>query len=175
MLQREEQTLEQLYRPESLVRPTATKPSSVPHILPARFNELQSSLEEKKKTIPTALRNAAVFEEVENEVEQEREVEFEVEQVREKQRPSDLTARGFPGLEASIKRFINTGTLEDTDPTKIQAFALIGNTHIGKKFGVKETKSRLFCSREFQHTVTADKAHTEQGITVSIWPGIPFI
>lgn len=174
MLQQEDQTLEQLYRPESLVRPSATKSaSSMPKVLSTRLQELHTDLEEKKRIMPASMRSALAFEEVEHEVEQEREVEFEVEQVREKQRPSDLKARGFPGLDASIKRFASTGTLEDKDPSHIQAFALIGETWIGAKFGVKETKSRLFCSREFQHTVIADKAHTEKGITVSIFHTLP--
>jgi hypothetical protein len=45
------------------------------------------------------------------EVEQEREIEFQVMQEREVQRPPRSKARSFPGLSATIQRFVETGVL----------------------------------------------------------------
>lgn len=91
------------------------------------------------------------------EVEQQREVQVQVEQVREVQRPAKFKALSFPGLHPIIADFARTGTLAAALKRDGQgfehAFAYIAKTSVGKRFGVRETGSRLFVSTEFRRTV----------------------
>ncbi|KAI0484077.1 hypothetical protein GGR56DRAFT_8381 [Xylariaceae sp. FL0804] len=96
------------------------------------------------------------------EVEQEREVQVQVEQVRQVQQPVKFKAHNFPGLHPFIQRFAQTGTLEDVMSGRQgsgfeHAFACVGNTSLGERFGVHRTESRLYVSTEFGRTIKAGK------------------
>ncbi|KAL7793170.1 hypothetical protein V8C37DRAFT_415984 [Trichoderma ceciliae] len=91
------------------------------------------------------------------EVEQEREVEIQLEAVREVQKPIQYAALSFPGLQPSIVEFSKTGELDANDTGFIHAFDYIAETMIGKKFGIRNTGSRLFVSREFGRTIALPK------------------
>ncbi|KAI3338571.1 hypothetical protein F4824DRAFT_509367 [Ustulina deusta] len=93
------------------------------------------------------------------EVEQEREVEAQVEQVRQVEKRKRYEAFKFPGMHPEVLRFARTGTLEGSRSTTTKssgfehAFSFVGRTAIAKRFGVHETSSRLFVSKEFTHAV----------------------
>lgn len=165
VLQKEEQTLEQLYGPTAAAgfdRESATPKTQYP-----RLKKVAATLAEKKRAMSTAAQGvkSSVFAQVEQEEEKEREVEFEVEQVREKQKPVHFRACVFPGLDSEIRKFVKTGVFKSSPHT--HAFEYVGKTAIGAKYGVKRSLSRLFVSRQFERTVESDKSFTEGGITVS--------
>lgn len=92
------------------------------------------------------------------EVEQEREVQFQVEQVRQVQKPLRYEALSFPGLHPTLSNFARTGVLETElslrdRPGFEHAFVYIAKTSLGRRFGVRDTGSRLFVSKEFGKTV----------------------
>jgi hypothetical protein len=94
-----------------------------------------------------------------HEVEQEREVEVQVEQVRQVEKRERLAALKFPGMHPNIMQFARTGKLEVVQSAKGRksgfehAYTFVGRTSIGRHFGVHETSSKLFVSREFANTV----------------------
>jgi hypothetical protein len=92
------------------------------------------------------------------EVEQEREVQVQVEQVRQVQKPLRYKALPFPGLHPIISHFARTGVLEtelaSQDASGFEhAFVYVAKTSLGRRFGVRETGSSLFVSKEFGKTV----------------------
>lgn len=101
------------------------------------------------------------------EVEQERQVEAQVEQVRQVEKRKEYVALKFPGMHPEIVRFAQTGNLEALASTQNRkpgfehAFAFVGRTSIGKRFGVHETNSKLFVSREFVNTVQVAQSSGE--------------
>ncbi|ROT41910.1 hypothetical protein SODALDRAFT_347045 [Sodiomyces alkalinus F11] len=160
--QREEQTLEQLYGPKH--RMPASSSTGEPQSIQADFPRLQAfvtNLLQQKRALLSDGRvaHSSAFEEVE----QEREVEFEVEQVRENQKPVSFLPHVFPGLSDSLKGFVKTGFL-DSNGSFVQAFEYLGDTKIGRKFGVEKTSSRLFVTQEFCKTIIPDKSRTERSI-----------
>lgn len=141
--QQEHQTLEQLYGGS----PTHSSPSQDPgRMLSSRLQGFMDRLSQYQNT---------TFWQIDafGEVEQEREVEVQLETEREVQRPVRYQALGFPGLSSKINDFLNNGKLDTTARDFIHVFDYIGKTKIGKKFGVRHTGSRLFVSREFEHTI----------------------
>ncbi|OAA59813.1 hypothetical protein SPI_06011 [Niveomyces insectorum RCEF 264] len=87
------------------------------------------------------------------EIEQEREVEVQVEEIRVKQQRPKFSAMRFPGkVGDAICRFVRTGVLAGAQGYE-QAFANIARTHLGRRYGVHETGSRLFVSEEFGNTI----------------------
>lgn len=149
ILQREEQTLEQLYGPKQRDCGGKSSPLSFEYL-----RTFTASLRERELNQLSTDRSggSSAFEEVE----QEREVEFEVEQTLQRQRPTCYDALHFPGLDASIVHFVETGELQ-VDGGFIQAFEFIGMTSIGRRFGVKKTPSRLLVSKEFTRTMRIGK------------------
>ncbi|KAI0878565.1 hypothetical protein GGS24DRAFT_517708 [Hypoxylon argillaceum] len=101
------------------------------------------------------------------EVEQERQVEAQVEQVRQVEKRKEYVALKFPGMHPEIVRFAQTGNLEALASTQNRkpgfehAFAFVGRTSIGKRFGVHETNSKLFVSREFVNTIQVAQSSGE--------------
>ncbi|TGJ78854.1 hypothetical protein E0Z10_g9910 [Xylaria hypoxylon] len=88
------------------------------------------------------------------EVEQEREVEAQVEQVRQVEKRKIYDALEFPGTHPEIVRFAWTGKLPASLSAGFEhAFAFVGRATVAKRFGVHETSSKLFVSREFANTV----------------------
>ncbi|KAK0649645.1 hypothetical protein B0T16DRAFT_457038 [Cercophora newfieldiana] len=85
------------------------------------------------------------------EVEQERQVEVEVEEMRVVQKPPRFQALSFPGLHPAVSRFARDGVLQPA--VFDHAFAYLGSTGVGRRFGVRPTASRLFVSREFGKVV----------------------
>ncbi|KAI1170580.1 hypothetical protein F4777DRAFT_594856 [Nemania sp. FL0916] len=102
------------------------------------------------------------------EVEQEREVEAQAEQVRKVEEKKKYAALSFLGVHPDIKHFAATGTLEFLEPAETSnlgfehAFAFVGKTAIGERFGVHKTNSNLFVSSEF--TKTVEVAPDSQGL-----------
>ncbi|KAH7121751.1 hypothetical protein B0J13DRAFT_599348 [Dactylonectria estremocensis] len=143
--QREDQSIEELYESKNTTLSTIHMPLDFP-----KLQAFSSSLQIERLDLNRSgvKHDSSTL----GEVEQEREVEFEVEQVREKQRQGQFEALSFPGLDEYISWFVETGELNLAGPF-IQAFAFVGITDIGKKFGVRGTKSRLFVSVEFSKTI----------------------
>ena len=173
ILQKEDQTLEQLYgRNKSALPSSAPSGSAVAKGEKLKFPLLRDYADNLRQQMAALLcgpDSSAVHSYAFEEVEQEREVEFEVEQVREKQRAPRLLPLSFSGLSKTIFRFVMTGSLQQ-DPEEepfAQAFAFLGRTKIGKKFGVCETASKLFVSGEFCKTIAHDSPKINQDIVVS--------
>lgn len=143
--QQEDQSIEELYGPRTTAPSTQQTQLDFPKLQAFNSSLVRQRLDlhlSGRQCVSSALA----------EVEQEREVEFEVEQVREKQNRGPLVPLSFPGLNPYISRFVETGELDPRGPS-VQAFAFVGTTKIGRKFGVHETGSKLFVSREFTRTV----------------------
>ncbi|KAF2219103.1 hypothetical protein BDZ85DRAFT_243893 [Elsinoe ampelina] len=104
------------------------------------------------------------------EVEQEREIEFQVEEEREIQTPKALQPFIFPGLHPALSTFARTGRL-DTECGFETAFAFLATTETGKKYDVKDVKSKLFVSNEFTRTVQGhkDKAPGDEYVRSVDW------
>lgn len=90
------------------------------------------------------------------EVEQEREVKFQAEEIRQVAKPVKYQALKFLGLHSAISRFATTGQLEGYEGF-IKAFYSLKNTAIGKRFEVRGTRSRFYCSTAFTRTVALSK------------------
>ncbi|GAW25776.1 hypothetical protein SAMD00023353_1300190 [Rosellinia necatrix] len=140
--QPERQTLEELYGSTSKKLTTISG-----HALESE--KLQGYVDTLRKS--GSILHRGYYSHVLEEVEQEREVELQVEQVREVQRPNKYPAFKFPGIHREIVQFFRTGRL--SAGAFAHAFAFIAKTSIGKKFGVRETSSKLFVTDEFCRTV----------------------
>ncbi|KAK2596613.1 hypothetical protein QQS21_006289 [Conoideocrella luteorostrata] len=155
--QKEEQTLESLYGPESQYMNAESLQLDFPQ-LQTYVSNIEERAQDGKPNSGTALM----------EVEQEREVVFQVEQVREKQISVRHEPLLYPGIHPTILKFIRTGYLDASDNSNtaplLHAMEYIRTTKIGKKFGVKATASRLFVTREFRNTVTVNKSIPKQDI-----------
>ncbi|KAI8626460.1 hypothetical protein F5Y19DRAFT_223552 [Xylariaceae sp. FL1651] len=152
MPQPERQTLEQMYGEGaacSLLEASSQR-NLAPQLQIFR-NQLLQSRAKGHPTRPDALQ----------EVEQHREVQNQLEQVRQVQKPVHYEALSFPGLHPAIMRFVSTGLLDsmlgNADPGFEHAFAFVARTKIGIQFGVRETDSRLFVSKEFGKTIRCKK------------------
>lgn len=169
VLQKEEQTLEELYGLHAVV--DHDRESALPKTTFPQLKKVIASLTQKKLVLAAAARTARgslLFASVEQEQEKEREVEFEVEQVRQRQKPHRLQAWVFLGLDPEIQRFVATGMLENK--YRIHALDYVGRTKIGTKYGVKKSTSTLFVSREFERTVEFAATLVGDGIRVSSMP-----
>lgn len=144
----EQQTLEELYGPKSHAK-TATKHK----ITNMRIKEFMSELQTRRKGFQDF--GNAVHGSVLQEVEQEREVAFEVEAVRQVQKPVHYKPLRFPGLDEGILQFVKTGWLEWDGIGWEPAHTIFGQTDLGRKLGIRETRlrSKLFVSKEFMRTV----------------------
>ncbi|KAI2607876.1 hypothetical protein GGR54DRAFT_633161 [Hypoxylon sp. NC1633] len=148
--QPERQTLEKMYGPDMAGSPTDHFES----ISAPKLQTFLNQLRESRGTV--GLNQTGALEEVE----QEREVQVQVEQVRQIQKPLRYDALPFPGLHEVIMHFAKTGVLETAaasvqeEPALEHAFAFVARSNIGRQYGVHETGSRLFMSKEFGNTVT---------------------
>jgi hypothetical protein len=157
--QPEGQTLEQLYGPKQQVSSTSMKEFRSKHIqgFVEGLYELEAdSVNHQRRAYSSAF----------DEVEQQREVEFEVHQLREKQNPTHFTPLEFPGLDNALVQFCEKSEVELASLNLIQALDLIGETHLGLKYGIKGTSSKLFVSKEFCRTVQTPNAHASRHIMV---------
>lgn len=157
----ERQTLEQQYGSgqDSSVRGSANEVS-----FPCLKNFMTTLVHQRKHIgdSTSGIRSSAL-----EEVEQEREIEFQVEQVRQVAKPVKYRALTFKTLHWAIDRFVRTGKLEGT-AGYMHVFESLQNTAIGKKFEVRGTGSRFFCSTEFSRTVALGKsAKTADNFLVS--------
>ncbi|KAF5716816.1 hypothetical protein FMUND_6112 [Fusarium mundagurra] len=155
--QPEGQTLEQLYGPKEKTSLTGLKAINSTQLrkFVKELHGLEADMVKHQRQA-----SSSAF----DEVEQEREVEFEVHQLREKQNPTHLTALEFPGLDKAIVQFCEESRVELASLQFIQALDLIGDTHLGLKYGFKAkgTSSQLLVSKEFTRTVQTRKAETSR-------------
>ncbi|PIG85815.1 hypothetical protein AARAC_009742 [Aspergillus arachidicola] len=150
--QPEQQTLEQLYKPQILdidVKEPTTGAS--PFLFSGRVAEFMQVLRQQRqqsKFIQDSIVGSAL-----EEVEQEREVAYQIEEEREIQRPRRLEAHHFPGLHPSLSRFAKTGVLKRSK--FISAAHVLSTTSLGLKYGSEVTAllPRLCVSSEFTKTV----------------------
>ncbi|KAI9833796.1 MAG: hypothetical protein M1819_003531 [Sarea resinae] len=146
--QNEQQTLEQLYKPQ--VKTASTK-SSGP--MSADIAAYMKELDNRRKGFQdtgNAVQGSAL-----QEVEQEREVAYEVEAIREVQRPIHYTALSFPGLHRDVASFAKTGRLAADSAGYEQAFVALSRMSLGQKHGIhsEATVSLLYVSTEFTKTI----------------------
>lgn len=154
LLEPEHQTLDQLYGESSSGLAAAKTLESLhsPH-LQAFTRQLIQPESELQSIRVEAL----------SEVEQEREVEVQLEAVREAQKPEVYNALIYPGLHPDIKHFMQTGILRKSDSSFEHVFNYMGMTNIGKKFGLRDSGSKLFVSTEFSRTVELSNMNQSAG------------
>ncbi|QUC22017.1 uncharacterized protein UV8b_06258 [Ustilaginoidea virens] len=156
IMQKESQTLEQLYGP----RGTDSQLSAAQLDYP----QLQAYVSDLPEVTRAKTFSASAL----MEVEQEREVVFEVEQVREQQPRQQYEPLLFPRLHPAISEFAKSGSLDaakvSTIGPLIQAFDYVGKTKLGRKYRVRATASSLFVSEEFSRTVVPDRSRVERDI-----------
>ncbi|KAH7263807.1 hypothetical protein BKA59DRAFT_520863 [Fusarium tricinctum] len=155
--QPEGQTLEQLYGLKQQSSSTSLKAFNSKHLqgFVKDLHELEADLFNHQGRA-----HSSAF----DEVEQQREVEFEVHQLREKQNPARFTALEFPGLDNALVQFCERSEVDIASLHLIQALDFIGNTHLGLKYGIKGTSSKLFVSKEFSRTVQTQNANAARRI-----------
>ncbi|MCJ1431212.1 hypothetical protein MMC27_000563, partial [Xylographa pallens] len=146
---KEQQSLEQLYKPRVLSKSRTTADSFSTDIA-AFVTELNTRRRGFQDT-GDAVHSSAL-----QEVEQEREVAFEVEAVREVQKPVHHSPLFFPGLHKDILSFVTTGRLAAGCGGYEHAFVALRRTYLGVKYGISDqaTTSRLYLSKEFTRTVS---------------------
>ena len=147
--QKEQQTLEQLYKPGKKPRASTVKTQYNPYI-GAFMKELNTRRKGFQDT-GVAVHGSAL-----QEVEQEREVAFEVEAVQERQKPVHYSPLLFPGLHRDIIRFAETGRLAAGSAAYEHALVVLRRTNLGQKYGINSeySSSRLLVSTEFARTVS---------------------
>ncbi|KAK1139534.1 hypothetical protein N8T08_000674 [Aspergillus melleus] len=152
LLQKEEHSLEAIYRPKRKLKTFTSGQYMYPAI--AKFGlDLDNQRHGHDEFSATASTLALAF----AEVEQERECMLHVEEVREIQRPTRLPHYSFPGLHESIEIFVLTGHLRRTAGHEA-AFTALRRTTLGKKHRLRiEQRSRLFVSDEFTKTILLQK------------------
>lgn len=148
----ERQTLEQQYGPTT---DKAIKGSASDVSFPC-LKAFMNDLVQQRKSIGEKMNGHGIRSSALEEVEQEREVEFQVEEVRQVTKPVLFKALKFPGLHKAIENFVRTGELDGTEGY-MHVFDSLKNTAIGRKFEVRGTDSRFYCSNEFARTVVLGK------------------
>lgn len=148
----ERQELEQQYGPTA---DTGMKGSANEVSFPV-LKGFMNTLSQQRNSIGEKLNGHGIHSSALEEVEQEREVEFQVEEVRQVAKPVKYQALKFPSLHSAILQFVRTGRLEGKNGF-MEAFDSLKNTAIGKKFEVRGTGSRFYCSTEFSRTVVLGK------------------
>lgn len=145
--QREQHTLEDLYKPSDMGRAFTMKTCGIGHLqgFMGTLQELKESIKERNR----ASRLQSIF----AEVEQQREVAREVEEERQVQHPSHFEALKFQGLHPRLRAFAETGAMVGFGWCEPIFFEL-GRTKIGKKYGIYASRqSRIFLSFEFTRTI----------------------
>ncbi|KAI0192647.1 hypothetical protein EV127DRAFT_362474 [Xylaria flabelliformis] len=140
--QPERKTLKELYAPSSERSSTESKDDLTSSKMRSFMDKLVLTSKDQQRIQTGAL----------EEVEQEREVEAQIEQVRQVEKRKRYDALKYPGLHPDILSFARSGTLKALQTGKPgfeHAFAFVGRTTIAQRFGVHETGSKLFVSKEF--------------------------
>src|SRR6187402_3513187 len=144
----EQQTLEQLYGPNTKAKASTAIAKFSPAI-GAFMKELNTRRKGFQDT-GNAVHGSAL-----QEVEQEREVAYEVEAVREVQKPVHYSAIKSPGLHKDIVSFVKTGRLAADSAAYESAFSSMRQFALGRKFETDNagTSGKLWVSTEFTKTV----------------------
>ncbi|KAE8377081.1 hypothetical protein BDV26DRAFT_293508 [Aspergillus bertholletiae] len=152
----EQQTLEQLYQPQSHERYDMMTPPTVPTT--TFTGNLTCFIDQLRHSYATPSANGSIKNAALEEVEQEREVAFEIEQEREIQRPLTMKAYRYPGLHSSIRNFAILGCLKGNEGY-VKAATVLESTDLGAKYGTNaSTFLRFLCvSTEFTRTVVKKK------------------
>lgn len=151
----EQQTLEQLYGPNTKGKTAMTFEKYSPEL-----RVLVEKLEEDRKGYQDT--GNAVHGSALQEVEQEREVAYEVEAVREVQVPVHYAALKISPLHRDILTFANTGRMAADSAAYEPAFTAMQRFSVCKKFGVSNqgTSGKLYVSTEFMRTVKVPPGDT---------------
>ena len=158
--QPEQQTLEQLYKPECDSEYNITT-ESLSLGLDVFMEELM--LRQKDSHANSNKIHSSALEEVE----QEREVAVEIEEVRQAQKPKDFKPLTFPGLNPTITHFTKTGELAIPHGCD-HAFMALRRTELSLKYEISEStaSSRLYASAEFMRTVQLKKGRRNDNFLV---------
>ncbi|KAI9038037.1 uncharacterized protein KD926_011375 [Aspergillus affinis] len=152
LLQKEEHSLEEIYRP----KPKPSTFANGQYMYP-QLGKFGLDLDNQRLGHDELSASASTL--AFAEVEQERECMLHVEEVREIQRPTRLPHYSFPGLHESIRKFALTGSLEGTTGYDA-AFTALRRTTLGRKHRLRiEQRSRLFISDEFTKTILQEENH----------------
>lgn len=149
LMQREHQTLEQLYKPV-----TTTETSSSSTVFDSELQVFMKELGRRRRGFQDT--GEAVQASALQEVQQEREVAYEVEAVKEVQKPNHYAPLEFPGLHQDIQTFADTGRLGVGSGDGYElAFAALQRTTLGQKYHISPQgrESKLFVSKVFMRTV----------------------
>lgn len=163
--QKEQQTLEQLYKPVKKLKGSTTKVQYGQDT--ARFMKELNSRRKAFQDTGVAVRGSAL-----QEVEQEREVAFEVETIQERQKPVHYTPFRFPGLHRDILRFAETGRLAAGSAGYEHVLVALRRTTIGQRYGIRPeaSETNLFVSAEFVRTVSMPSGVPNNSFMVRIRP-----
>lgn len=148
LMQEERQDLEQLYGPVT-DRSIRGSPDEVYHPGLKRY---MTFLAQKRKSTGKHPKGQRIHSSALEEVEQEREVAYEVQEIRQPEKPVVYEALTFSRLHPAVDRFARTGILQGPNGY-MHVFESLQNTMIGKKFEIRGTGSRLYCSVEFSRSV----------------------
>jgi hypothetical protein len=158
--QPEQQTLEQLYDPQT--RKNCEAASAREELkLRGVLRTFMRDLGRNRDLIQYSSTQTSALEEVE----QEREVAYEVQEERELQRPRPRKALTFPGIHPAILRFVESGVLEGGF---IKASQILLSTELALKHGLKELSimSGLYASEEMIRSIELRRGERNDNYTV---------
>jgi hypothetical protein len=164
----EQQTLEQLYAPQTLTDQPRAGPSRSSLRFSGRLGRFMRDLEQRQ--VDSDFDFGSINSSAMEEVEQQREVAYEIEEEREVQRPKKLKALRFPGeLHDSILQFVLTGTLQVSNGC-VRAHNVLDSTDLARKYGIEGSKllTRLYVSAEFLRTVETKGNERNDNLMVSV-------
>ncbi|KAF3060564.1 hypothetical protein CFAM422_011134 [Trichoderma lentiforme] len=148
----EHMTLMQMYGDT----PTSVSKQHLGSMCSSRLQEFTNKLSKYDNTV---IWKADAF----SEIEQERELETQLETEREVQKPVHYEALNYPGLSAAILDFFKTGNLNTSSEEIFHAFGYIEATEVGRKHDIRDTKSKLFVSKEFSRTIVLSERNYHVG------------
>lgn len=163
--QPEQQTLEQLYKPQILHDNNSPALSTTSALQPrGKLSEFMEQLKEMQQQ-STIVQGSATSSALE-EVEQEREVAYEIEEEREVERPRLMEALKFPELHPSVLHFMETGGLAGNGYLKASTW--LESTKLALKYGINASffLPNLYVSMEFTRTIRLNKGERNDSFTV---------
>lgn len=171
--QPEQQTLEQLYKPQmahDLNLPSSSATSLEPTAELFEFMKELKEMQRQSRVVHGSKCNSAL-----EEVEQEREVAYEIEEEREVQRPRLMKALKFPGLHDSILNFVKGNDLVGNGFMKASTW--LESTQLGLKYKIKASSflPNLYVSTEFTKTIELNKGEVNDNFTVYFIPSIYYL
>ena len=160
--QKEQQTLQQLYKPKTQVKATKAKATFSPAM--AAYMEELDARRKGFQDNGNAVQSSTL-----QEVEQEREVAHEVEAVREVQKPVHFTPLSFPSLHQDIESFLRTGRLAAGSAGCELALDALARSGLGIKHTLSPgtLPSRLYVSQEFRNTIKLTQGRPNDSFLVS--------